>query len=162
MTNTKLALVAAAALAAAAPALAIDDMTGVYNGKASCRGYAGGVPTRSKADVSLSVAEDTTIRMLITFDAVLIGGTIPVFRIADTAKLDRAKLQGLDCASNVSSNRSLTVVGDVVIKPGSEKGTIKGLLIRRNAEKPGAIEQCTFSAKRTSTELPEILPCPPV
>jgi hypothetical protein len=162
MKITKLAVLAAAVLAVAAPAHAIDNMTGVYNGKMSCKGNRDGVATKSKGDASVSVVDDTTVRLLVTLDSVLLGGTVNVFRLVDDAKPDRAKIQGLDCPSTTSSPTSLTIAGDVVIQTGSEKGTIKGTLIRRNSPDPASIDVCTFTVKRTSTELPEVVACPPI
>ena len=162
MKIKQLAVFAAVALATASPAQAIDNMTGLYNGKMSCKGNQDGVPTKSKGLASVSVLEDTTIRLLVTLDGVLLGGPVNVFRLTEDAKPDRAKIQGLDCPSSTSSTASLTVVGDVAIKAGTEKGTIKGTLIRRNQGDPSLIEACTFTVKRTSTELPEVVPCPPI
>jgi hypothetical protein len=165
MTSFAIGILAGAALAvvAAAPARAIDPMTGSYAGKLSCKGYAGGTPSKSKHDATVVVVEGKTIRLLVTADGAPFGDTVSVFRLAHATKLDRAKIQGLDCPSTNSSSLSLTIEGDVVIKPGSEKGTIKGSLIRRDTlGMPAAIEVCTFTVKRTSTELPEVPPCPPI
>ena len=162
MKLTKLAVLAAAAFVVSAPAHAIDNMTGVYNGKMSCKGNRDGVPTKTKGDASVSVVEDATVRLLVTLDSVLLGGPVGVFRIVEAAKPDRAKIQGLDCPSTTSSTTSLTIAGDVVIKTGSEKGTIKGTLIRRSSPAPALIEVCAFTVKRTSTELPEVVACPPI
>jgi hypothetical protein len=162
MTIEQLAVFAAVALATASPAQAIDNMTGLYNGKMSCKGNQDGVPTKSKGLASVSILEDTTIRLLVALDGALLGGPVNVFRLAEDAKPDRAKIQGLDCPSTTSSISSLTVVGDVAIKSGTDKGTIKGTLIHRNQGVPNRIDVCTFTVKRTSTELPEVLPCPPI
>jgi hypothetical protein len=151
------------AVAAAAPAGAIDNMTGSYTGNLSCKGYAGGTPSKSKHAATAVVVEDETIRLRLSADGAPFGDTVSVFRLPNETKPDRAKIQGLDCPSTSSSPQSLTIEGDVVIKPGSEKGTIKGSLIRRDSlGMPAAIEVCTFALKRTSTELPEVLPCPPI
>jgi hypothetical protein len=163
MTRFAIGILAGAALAAAAPARAIDPMTGSYAGKLSCKGYAGGTPSKSKHDATIVVVEDKTIRLRISADGAPLGDTVAVFRLANETKPDRAKIQGLDCPSSNTSPQSLTIEGDVVIKPGSEKGAIKGSLIRRDSlGMPAAIDVCTFTVKRTSTELPEVPPCPPI
>jgi hypothetical protein len=152
---------AALALGFAAPSAALDDMTGSYTGKMSCKGYVGGAPAKAKSEIAVTVVEGKGVRMSITTAGVPFGDTVALYKLEDETKPDRAKIQGLDCTSNVESPQSLTVQGDVVVKPGTGKGTIKGSVIRRDATgMPGTISVCTFSVKRTSTELPEVPECP--
>jgi hypothetical protein len=157
-------LAAGLAIGAAAPAGAIDSMVGSYAGKLSCKGYAGGAATKSKQDATVVIGETKGgALMRISAGGAPLGETIFVFALADATKTDRAKLQGLDCPSTVGSGHNLAMEGDIVIKPGSEKGTLKGSLIRREAGgMPAVIDVCTFTVKRTSTELPEVPVCPPV
>jgi hypothetical protein len=161
-SRTHLLTAAALALVLAAPAAALEDMTGGYTGKMSCKGYAGGAPDRAKQDLAVSVVESKgNPRLRFAAGGVPLADTVLAYVLEDATKLDRAKLQGLDCGSTVASAQSLTVEADVVIKPAGGKGTIKGSLIRRDATAmPGVIAVCSFTVKRTSTELPEVPACP--
>jgi hypothetical protein len=162
MQASRIRLLAATALALglAAPAGAIDNLTGSWTGKVSCKGSAAGAPSNSKNDLSISVVQTKGTHMRFAAGGVALGDPVVVYVLADATKADRAKTQGLDCGSGPESLATLTMQADVVIKPGSEKGTMKGSLIRRDASGSGLIAVCTFTAKRTSTELPEVPTCP--
>jgi hypothetical protein len=119
-----------------------------------------GFPDKAKHDLTVTVVETKGTRLRFVAGGVALGGTVPVYQLEDETKADRAKLQGLDCGSSVASLDQLALEADVVIKPGSEKGTIKGTLIRRHGDAiPGSIAVCKFTVKRTSTELPEVPAC---
>ena len=162
MQTSRIQKLAAAGLVLglSSPAGAIDNLTGSWTGKLSCKGYAGGAPSKTKHDVAISVVQTKGARLRFTADGVALGDTVLLYLIADEAKADRAKIQGLDCVSNFESGVSLAMEADVAIKPGTEKGTMKGSLIRRDATGVGVIAVCTYTVKRVSTELPEVPTCP--
>jgi hypothetical protein len=160
MQASRILAATALALGLSALAGAIDNLTGSWTGKMSCKGYAAGAPEKAKHDVSISVVQTKGARLRFVSGGIALGDPVVLYTQADATKPDRAKIQGLDCGSNLESIASLTMEADVVIKPGSEKGTMKGSLIRRDASESGLIPVCTFNAKRTSTELPEIPSCP--
>ena len=143
---------------AAVPASAIDPLTGVYEGKYSCKGSNNGAPTKGKGDATLGIFEDGAILANLAEDGSQVGIFPEMLHIEETAKADRSKLAGGDCGL-LNVGRGIALHGDVVIKTGSEKGTIKGTYIRMG-EKPNRIDLCTFTVKRTSTTAPKLANCP--
>jgi hypothetical protein len=144
-----------------APARALDSVSGSYAGKMSCKGYSGGTATKTKLDITIDAIDGKGVGLQVKTAGTQIGQTIisPLL-LEDTAKLDRAKLAGVDCATSPFSSVGMALQADVVIKPGSPKGTLKGTLTRRSGEGAGSIDQCTFSVKRTSTKEPLFAFCP--
>jgi hypothetical protein len=136
-----------AALATAAGAA--DVLTGVYEGKLSCKGLVEGTASKSKQDITIHAVEGKGIvSMQIRAGATQIGQTVRTFVLDDAGKPDRAKLMGVDCPVNVATLGPLTLVADAVAKEGSEKATLKGTLTNTSGQ--SQILVCTFSAKRTS------------
>ena len=132
---------------AAVPASAIDPLTGVYEGKYSCKGSNNGTPTKAKGDLTLGILEGDTVLANLTEDAVQVGIFPELLHIEETAKDDRSKVAGGDCGL-LNVGRGIALHGDVSIKAGNEKGTIKGTYIRMG-EKPNRIDLCTFTVKRS-------------
>ena len=152
-------LAAAVALGTGAPARAIDDMTGTYTGKMSCKGQSGINATKSKADIGIDVLDGETPLLKVTTLPVLpLGDTVELVLGEPLAKPDRAKVGGVDCDLSEASKSGIAIQADVVIKPGSDKGTLKGSLIHYEGTL-GIIDVCTFSAKRTSTTAPALAQC---
>jgi hypothetical protein len=143
---------------AALPASAIDSLTGTYEGKFSCKGSNNGAPTKGKGDAVLTITEDGTVLAALTENGAPAGGTFDLLHIEETAKQDRSKVAGADCGL-LNVGRGIALEGDVVIKTGSEKGTVKGSYIRLG-DKPARIDVCTFTVKRTSTTDPAVQGCP--
>ena len=143
---------------AAVPALAIDSLTGTYEGKFSCKGSNAGAPTKAKGDATVAISEGVSILANVSENGTPVGGTFELLHIEETAKDDRSKIAGADCGL-LNVGRGVALQGDVVIKTGGEKGTIKGTYIRMG-EKPNRIDLCTFNAKRTAIADPEVQGCP--
>lgn len=143
----------------AVPASAIDSLTGTYEGKFSCKGSNNGVPSKNKGAVTLAISElPMANHASLSEDGVAIGTFDEFKHIEETGKDDRSKVAGGDCGL-LNVGRGIALAADVVIKSGSEKGTIKGTYIRLG-EKPSRIDVCTFSAKRTAVADPEVAGCP--
>jgi hypothetical protein len=147
---------AAVALAAAAPAAAIDDVTGTYEGKLTCRQISNGTATKVKQDVVVGLDEGKGgfVAVDVGSLATAIGGIL----VEDTAKTDRAKIVGVECGVTYLNTVGGALHADLVIKPGSDKGTVKGTLVVMDEAVPlGSL--CTFTAKRTSTTPPKLDLC---
>jgi hypothetical protein len=146
--------VAAALLAAGAPARAIDDLTGTYTGKLACRTHTGAErPVKSKRELTIHVVDhekDPVLYVQILADETPVGATIHATRFPD-ARPDRAKLAGADCGLNVYTQQGLAFQADAVVTPGSTKGALKGSLTVQRVE-PLTADFCTFVAKRVSVE----------
>ena len=141
--------VASASLALATSAGAAEDLTGAYAGKLSCKGLADGAAAKTKQDITIDVFESVIgVSMQIRAGATQIGDFVRGFVIDDAAKLDRAKVFGVDCDMDLVSLRSLTLIADATAKADSEKATLKGSLTDTTGGTQ--ILDCTFSVKRTS------------
>jgi hypothetical protein len=149
--------IAAAALALGSPAAALDDISGTYAGKMSCKGYAAGAPSKAKHDVTIEVAEGKVNLMRILIGMNQLGSNIHFTLAEDSAKQDRGKVGGVDCTLGWLTQNGLSVQADAVVKPGSEKGTLKGEVQHLDAE--GIVETCSFSVKRASTTPPQLGVC---
>jgi|GEM_PF-4594105 len=147
------ALVGIAALALAAPAEAIDDVTGTYEGTITCREIAGGVAAKTKRDVVVEVVEGKApfASVDVTADGTPIATAVLGLLAEDAAKSDRGKVAGIECGFDFLDREGATFHADVLIEPGSEKGTLKGTLLDMDDEL-GIAAICTFKAKRTSTK----------
>jgi hypothetical protein len=147
---------AAFAFASPRPAAAIDSVTGTYEGKMTCRQISTGATTKAKTDVTVDVFEG--LSNFVGDDVGTASTAIGAVLVEDTAKTDRAKLVGVECGVTYLNTVGGALHADIVIKPGSDKGTIKGTLIVMDENAPlGSL--CTFTAKRTSTAEPDIDPC---
>jgi hypothetical protein len=159
MLRNVLSALAGAALAAicASPAAALDDATGTYTGKMKCEYLDAGNPLKEKHNVTVRLVEDGNGERLGldtdggTFVSTTIGQVID-----STDKPDRGKYSGLSCTLNPVSLNGSSVHADLTIKPGSEKGSIKGTV---HVHQPETAGFCTFSAKRTATVAPSVFLC---
>jgi hypothetical protein len=154
-----LAAVAALALAVAAPALALDTLTGTYTGKMSCKGYANQAPTKSKQDITIDVIDSKGFVLQVRAGATDVGTAVFAFKIEDAVKTDRGTFAGVDCTLTSISGDGIALRGDAVVKPGNGKATLKGSLTRQDVDGDGLVEHCTFSVKRTSTTAPKFPFC---
>jgi hypothetical protein len=151
--------ITAALVLSAAPARAIDSLSGTYEGKASCKGISGGDATKVKTGLTIRIVEGAGITMTAAFTGSMGGETLLGFHAEYTGKVDRAKLAAVSCGLSSGNVDGVSLEGDVVIKPGSEKGTVKGSLTVYVAD-GNVIDVCTFSVKRTSNIAPKLLGCP--
>lgn len=150
---------AALMLLAGAPAEAIDSVTGTYAGKLSCHENASGAVSKFKQDVTVEILLVGAI-----FNLDILAGMTSVAEsvrgvvVADAAKADRATLAGVDCILGAMTLRGTALDANIVIKPGSEKGTVKGTLIQLDSE--GSTSRiCSLTAKRTSTADLSVFEC---
>ena len=138
------------------PAAAIDSVTGTYEGKMTCRQISNGATTKEKQDVTVDVFEG--VSNFVGLDVGTASTKIGAVLVEDTEKSDRAKVVGVECGVTYLNTLGGALHADVVIKPGSDKGTMKGTLIVMDEFAPlGSL--CTFTAKRTSTAEPVVDPC---
>jgi hypothetical protein len=147
--------VAAGLTLAGAPALALDDTSGTWEGKISCKGSNQGVATKTKGDLVLQVDEGKGIIVRMTVNGTPFGIATLATTIDDTTKLDRGRMAGLDCESQVFTFVHQVLAAEVVIKPGTEKGTMKGSVNALDGA-AGTVDVCTFNAKRTSAVHPDL------
>jgi hypothetical protein len=162
MKTRRIALLAlAVALAlSAAPARAVESLSGTWTGKLSCKGTAAGNATKSKRDLTLRIVDGEGVQISVLADGAVIGETVRVFLAEDAEKTDRGRIAGVSCDLDAFSLEGLSLSAEVVVKAPSGKGSLKGALYR--LEPMGTVlEDCTFSAKRTDALPPKIEFCLP-
>lgn len=137
---------------AGAPAAAVDDVTGTYEGKMTCNEIADGFPGKSKRDVTVAVIEEMgEIILDILAGEDEVGTALRGFVADDSAKAKRGKLTALQCGLSVGNRNGAVIHADVRIKPGSEKGKLKGTVILMETA-TGTAALCKISAKRTTID----------
>ena len=147
----------AVAAAVGSPAAALDDASGTYTGKLKCTYIDGGTPVKEKFDSTVRLVEAKDgVRMAIDAGAGAFTGTVIGQVLDDTEKPDRGKFAGVSCGLNALSQNGSAVHSDLVIKAGSDKGSIKGTVF---VYQVGTAGICTFSGKRTSTTPPDVFLC---
>jgi hypothetical protein len=158
----RVVLATALVLALAGPAGAIDSINGTYTGKLRCSENAAGTVAKTKQDLELRIIGDAGIFNVGVFAAgqpYALKAEGPI--VEQTAKPDRATIAGIDCDYQDIEVTGLAIHAEIAIKPGSEKGTMKGTILRQSGTEGRGIELCTFTAKRTSAALPVVSACPP-
>jgi hypothetical protein len=155
--RTGLAAIGAAVLAAA-PAAALDTATGVYTGKATCRQIVAGATSKSKQDVSFTLAQTGLDVSLSAAGTDLVFTNLEGHVAADADKLERGAFVAFTCGGPTVAGFALH--GDLVIK-SSGKASLKGTVVELDS-KADKVRICTFSAKRTSISAPPIIPCVPL
>ena len=155
-----LAGIAALAFCHATAAAAIDSVTGTYEGKITCRQIAKGLASKTKGAVVVEVREGKGgfASADVIADGTPIATALLGFLAEDGAKTDRAKVAAIECGYDFLEREGATFHADIVIKPGSEKGTLKGTLLDMD-DAVDAAGICTFTAKRTSTAEPDVTLC---
>ena len=158
----KLLLATAFVLALAGPAGAIESISGTYAGKLRCAENSAGTLAKTKQDLELRIIGDAGVFNMGVFAAgqpYALKAEGPI--VEQTAKPDRATIAGIDCDFQDIEQTGLAIHAEIAIKLGSEKGTMKGTILRQSGTEGRNIELCTFTAKRTSTALPVVSACPP-
>jgi hypothetical protein len=142
---------------AASPAAAIDDLSGVWEGKFSCDATS---PTttslRDKPDATLYLEDrgDGTGRA--RFNNVTVF-PIPVTIVSGADKPGLGRLAGVMCGFDADTG-GILVQGRASLKPGSEKGTLTGEVISFVAQQ---VSICRFKVKRRGPLPGPVGDCPP-
>ena len=147
-------------LASASPARAIDPVAGLYEGKVTCQISSNGLTSKLKTDVAVAVVDGGSNSALLSISAGgnVVGDTVVAILLEDQNQADRARVAGVDCNLESSAITGVAFHADVVIKAGSQKGTLKGSY--QYTDGVGLlIQTCTFSAKRTSLTPPQVDDC---
>jgi hypothetical protein len=135
------------------PAAAVDDLTGVYAAKLSCKGIDSGVKGKQKVEANFYVVDQGTGSVLFEFGAY---GPGQAFLLTETAKPDNGVLSGMNCSKNASDLFGVVIRFDVNSKKADPvlKGTV---LIFEDSS--GESATCKFTGKRVSLEPGKIAGC---
>ena len=137
----------------AAPAGAVDDLTGVYTAKVSCKNIDSGTVEPFKSEEQFLVVDEGT--GFVRFQT-MGRGPGRAFLETVTAKPDLGVLSGMTCTTGVATFDGLVIHLDVNSKPADPK--LKGTLLLFND--PGSQSaSCKFSAKRTAPGPLKIADC---
>lgn len=145
----------AAAVLGAGPALGLESLMGIYQGKLKCSGLVGGQRVKSKDDVEVQIFD---LGGLLGIDVSGIG-VLQGFATAEDQKPDRGKVSAVSCLLDAVSVQGSVLVTDVQVKPGGGKASVKGTLTRSDLAGP-TVQVCSLKVSRISTAIPAITPCP--
>jgi hypothetical protein len=151
--TTRLALIAAAALAAPTMAGAVD-LDGTWDLRLKCTQVGPGFPIeRQKVDTMLRIAQDGE-----TLDVELNGDQFAFGRvIADGATPTKGMLSLVGCGANVVTQAVLTLTAEAKATADG-KGSFKGVMAINSQN---LVSLCTAEAKRTGPGQPTSPSCAP-
>ena len=151
-----LGVCAGLALLLGAPARAVEDLSGTYEGKLRCATTTAGLTTKTKQDVSVEVVDSGTHGVL--FEVVTVEDRIVGLVIEDAQKAEDGILPAASCDYEAFEQVGVVARLAVHTKAGTEKASLKGALLRSNID-TATSSSCTLDVKRVSTVVPEIEPC---
>jgi hypothetical protein len=141
-----------------APASALGDLTGTWQGTMSCSNASTAGIDRTKQDVTIHLYDDFIGGLLGRFQGTPIRFQLVVFDDPPS----KGALTGVSCAIDPEEG-GYTLHLAVSAKEGAEKGTLKGTFVSTShPDNPGG-SLCKLRAKRVSTAIPDPIPgaCPP-
>jgi hypothetical protein len=151
-----LGVCAGLAMLLGAPARAVEDLSGSYEGKLRCNTTTDGLTSKTKQDVSVKVV-DSGIRGVL-FEVVAVEDRIVGLVIEDAEKAENGILPAASCDYEAFDQVGVIARLAVHTKVGTEKASLKGTLLQQNID-TATSSSCTLDVKRVSTVVPEIEPC---
>jgi hypothetical protein len=145
----------AAGLAVAAPAAAVEDLTGNYEAKLSCKGIDNQVKVKGKVEVGLTLEDlgDGTVHFSL-------AGFPPGQGILHTeaAKPANGVLSAMSCNKDAENLLGVVLRVDVKTKAGQDDASLKGTAFLFDIPSARS-EACKFTAKQVGTGPVKIGPC---
>jgi hypothetical protein len=141
-----------------APAGALGDVTGTWEGTLSCTHATSAGTEKTRSDITIALYDDFIGPLVGTFQGTPIRFQLVVFDDSPS----KGALTGVSCAI-APEEGGYTFHLLVAAKEGSEKGTMKGTFVATShPDNPGG-SLCKLRAKRVSTAIPDPIPggCPP-
>ena len=154
IASLALAAVSAAALGAG-PALGLESLTGVYQGKIKCSGLLGGTKVKGKVDVEVDVS-DTGGSLVLAIGEL---GSFLGFAVTDVKKPEQGAVSAVSCPLSAATLDGAMLNADVKIKAGSDKGSLHGTLFL-SGDTEGDARTCDLKVDRISIVSPKIAGCP--
>ena len=143
-------------LLAAAPALAVESLTGTWEGTMKCAGLDNGAPAKRKQAVTIEILDDGDEGVLV--EIVPLAQRFVGFVVAASPMPQAGILSAASCSFDVPGYRGDMIQGPVKTKPGSDKAAMKLVFLTMDEEVNAALV-CRVSAKRTATAPPAIDAC---
>lgn len=144
------------ALLLGAPARAIENLSGTYEGKLRCETTTAGITSKSKQDVTVEVVDSGSSR--VTFEVIGVEDRIIGLVIEDAKKAEHGILPAASCDYESFQQAGLVARLAVRTKAGTEKASLKGTLLRSDID-TAISSRCTLDVKRVSALVPDIEPC---
>jgi hypothetical protein len=144
---------------AAAPAAAVESLTGTWEGTLKCQTTDSGIRTKTKVDQTVAI-EDLGVDG-VTMQLVSTEGVFNGFVVADEKKAENGVLSAVSCNFSDQTFAGGVLNVEVKTKTGDPKASLKGDLILMNDEEDVA-RTCQLSVKRVSQTAPKILGCVPL
>jgi hypothetical protein len=155
----RIARAALAACAAAAlgtgPALALESLTGVYQGKIKCSGLLGGTKVKGKVDVEVDVS-DVGGALVLSIGEL---GSFEGYAVTDVKKPEKGAISAVSCGLSVATLDGAMLNADVKVKAGTDQGSLEGTVFL-SGDETGDARRCELKVKRISTVSPMIIACP--
>jgi hypothetical protein len=142
-------------LLAAAPAGAIESVSGSYEGKLICKGVAAGDFVKEKTDVEIGIADDGAGNLILSVSGI---GIFEGFVLGSMRKPETGTLSGVSCTLGIVDLAGAAFHAEVKVKAGSAKASFKATLTRMDLGE-GRSALCTLKAKRVSTIEPMLIVC---
>jgi hypothetical protein len=143
-------------LLAAAPARAVENLTGTWEGTMKCAGIDNGAPAKRKQAVTIEILDDGAEGVLL--EIVPLAQRFIGFVVAASPKPEVGIVSAASCNFDIPGYRGDMIQGGVKTKPGSDKASVKLILLTMDEEVNAALV-CKVSAKRTATAAPAIDVC---
>jgi hypothetical protein len=147
----------ACAVLGAAPAAAIGDLTGTYEGSMSCESTTDLESSRTKLPAGFYVDDNGGGNVFI-----YVNNTLQTFRTAVVAPggADQGQLGGPACAMSPTTG-GWTLRAAVKAKPGSTNASMKGeIAIFGVGASAHSVQVCRFSVQRVTMDDPNLTACP--
>lgn len=146
----------ALAVSLAAPAAAIESVSGTWNGKLRCKGIQDGSFAKQKSDITVAIVDDGAGGLVFDFEGI---GGFEGFVLGSAKKPATGTLSALSCLVSQDLGEGGTFHAEVKVKPGSGKASFKGTmtLMHRGSS---VSSLCQVKAKRVSAVTPMVPACP--
>jgi hypothetical protein len=145
-----------ALLLSVSPALAVENLTGTWEGVLKCTTLDSGTVAKTKVATVLEIVDAGVGGLqieLVSSDILFIG-----FVVSQTAKPDKGALSAASCAFAFDDLDGGTLQADVKTRAGAAKATMKARLSLMG-DVQELVRSCTITAKRVSTDQPDIIGC---
>lgn len=140
----------------AAPALAVEPLTGTWEGSLKCQTLDSGTVTKPKSDQTVIISDGGVDGLLMNL--VSTKGIFEGFVVADGKKPANGQISAASCDFSNDNLIGGVLQADVKTKAGDEKASLKGELLLMH-EVNGIIESCSISVKRVSLKGAAIPTC---
>jgi hypothetical protein len=141
----------------AAPALAVESLTGNWEGSLKCQTLDSGTTTKPKFDQTVVISDGGVDGIRVHL--VSTKGIFEGFVVADGKKPANGQISVVSCDFSGTNLVGGVLQADVKTKAGDVKASLKGDLLLMD-ETNGIIESCSLSVKRVSLKGAAIPTCP--